>query len=181
MKQDNNNSELFRVLFDLSLLRWRPLQFHGMAKVDRQQMQKCVWTWAVCKQGLLLCWPRARKHSRTTEGIKEIFSRWYLKLVYWPQKIPSKLEVAPHALKMWTGLDGWVDTPYTVTTTRAPCGAKKKEKAHHCSLKQSEVGDSRWHVCPSPPPHIHSHSDLTQSWNIIIIIIITISVIINYD
>ena len=53
MKQDNRNSELFQVLFDLSLLCWQPLQFHGMAKVDRQQLQKCVWTWAVCKQGLL--------------------------------------------------------------------------------------------------------------------------------
>ena len=29
------------------------------------------------------------------------------------KKIPSKLEVAPHALKMWTGwMDGWMgDTP----------------------------------------------------------------------
>ena len=37
-------------------------------------------------------------------------------------KIPSKLEVAPHALKMWTGwMDGWMsDTSQTVTTTRAP-------------------------------------------------------------
>ena len=27
--------------------------------------------------------------------------------------IPSKLEVAPNALKMWdwTGVDGWMDTP----------------------------------------------------------------------
>ena len=32
---------------------------------------------------------------------------------------------------------------------------RKKEKAHHCSLKQPAVGDSRWHACPSPPPHIH--------------------------
>ena len=30
------------------------------------------------------------------------------------------------ATKMWTGwMDGWIgDTPQTVTTTRAPCGAK---------------------------------------------------------
>ena len=31
-------------------------------------------------------------------------------------KIPSKLEVAPHALKMLSG----VDTPKTITNTRAP-------------------------------------------------------------
>ena len=39
--------------------------------------------------------------------------RWLTKREKVNIKIPSKLEVAPHALKMWTGwMDGWVgDTP----------------------------------------------------------------------
>ena len=34
--------------------------------------------------------------------------------------IPSKLEVAPNALKMSEWVTGWMDTPSTVMTTRAP-------------------------------------------------------------
>ena len=36
------------------------------------------------------------------------------------KKIPSKLEVAPLYVKCQSGLDGWMDTLWTVTTTRAP-------------------------------------------------------------
>ena len=55
-------------------------------------------------------------------------------------KIPSKLEVAPHALKMceWV-MDGWMDTPQTVTTTRAPTVLKMQ----HCKNDVREDAEAQ--------------------------------------
>ena len=56
-----------------------PLQFHGMVKVDSQEMQKCVWTWAVCKHVLLVGGEKA--FPVIWEEKERISSRWHLTTV----------------------------------------------------------------------------------------------------